>query len=38
MSDGVTNLSFIENKLEVEKKYFQLLLEKLESNELIKIN
>tara|TARA_B100001996_G_scaffold153093_1_gene116495 strand:+ start:6201 stop:7538 length:1338 start_codon:yes stop_codon:yes gene_type:complete len=38
MSDGVTNLSFIENKLEIEKNYFQLLLEKLESNGLIKIN
>ena len=38
MSDGITNLSFIENKLEIEENYFQLLLEKLESNGLIKIN
>lgn len=38
MSDGITNLNFIEDELKLEKNYFNLLLQKLEANGLIKIN
>lgn len=38
MSDGITNLNFIEDELNLEKNYFNLLLQKLEANRLIKIN